>query len=326
MSTAFRTARAEPEQLVLFEFGVDLPRLRAACEVIMGASKAANTEAAYRSAWRGFSSWCRAAGRSDLPATADTCMLWAADLIDKGRRLATVRVNLSGVAARHVAEGLQSPFDERCRTFLSNSARLKREKRRFKCAITVEQLRSMLALPGEGQVHARNRAVLAMGFALGWRRSEIASLDLSDVRLEKRGVVVTLGASKSDQTGKGRVVSIPRTGNPTCPVAALEAWLRVRGAFRGPLFVQMRHGYITQNRLGSATICTIIQYWIAAIGEDPSAYGAHSLRAGMITAAAEAGASEISIMQRSGHRSVATVTGYVRPADGFRRDALAGVL
>jgi integrase len=314
--------------MVLFDFGLDLPRLRAACEVIMGASKAPNTELAYASAWRCFTAWCRAAGRRPLPASADTLMLWAVDLIEQGRRMKTVRVKLCGVAARHVAAGFDSPFDDRCKLLLSNSARLKREKRRCKRAISVGQLQRMLALPGSGAAWIRNRAIAALGFAMGWRRSELAVLDLADVRVDCRGVVVTLGASKADQSGaRGRVVSIPRTNNATCPVAALEAWLKVRGSFSGPLFVRVRrHGFVTIDRLGGTAICVVIKDWVAALGEDPREYGAHSLRAGMITAAAEAGATDLAIMQRSGHRSLQTVADYVRPLEGFRRDALAGVL
>jgi len=316
-----------PEQMTLFDLGVDVRGLMSKCEVIMQASKAANTERAYGSAWRAFKRWCKAAGRRALPASEETCLLWATDLLDQGRRIATVRVKLSGLAARHAGEGLPSPFGVRCRLFLSNSQRIKREKPRRKKAVTVEHLRSVLAAPLVSALDSRNLAIFVLGFALGWRRSELSSLDLSDLLVDRRGVVVTLGRSKTDQSGvRGRVVAIPRTPNPTCPVAALEAWLNVRGAFRGPLFTQMRYGLVSRERLGDRAICTVIQQMLSRIGEDPREYGAHSLRAGMITAAAEAGATEFAIMQRSGHRSVATVIDYIRPVDGFRRDPLATVL
>ena len=325
MSTV-REAASQPQQLYLFDIGVDVGRLRAACEVIMGANKAANTERAYTSAWRTFRKWCKAAGRHALPATEDTCLLWATDMLDQGKRIGTVRVKLSGIAARHVCEGLASPFGDKCRQFLANSARLKRERRQCKRAVTIEQLRKVVSLPQTRPLDTRNAAIFTLGFALGWRRSELSSLNLHDVQIDSRGAVVTLGASKTDQTGKGRIVAIPRTANATCPIAALETWLKLRGKFRGPLFVQMRYGLVSTNRLGERAICTIIQEMLAAIGEDATEYGAHSLRAGMITAAAEAGASEFAIMQRSGHRSIATVIDYIRPVKGFKTDALAGVL
>jgi integrase len=326
MSTAFRSVLAEPEQMPLFEFAVDLTKLRTACEVIMGASRAANTEIAYRSSWKAFRQWCASAGRSSLPCSADTLLLWATELIESGKRISTVRVKLSGVAAHHMAECLPSPFDDRCRLLLSNSARLKRERPTRKRAITVGQLQRMISVDGSGPALLRDRAISTLGFALGWRRSELSSLDMGDVRIEARGVIVTLGASKTDQLGEGRVVAIPRTGRLTCPVAALEKWIKVRGHFSGPIFTQVRNGLVTRDRLSGRAICCVIHRMILAIGEDPSEYGAHSLRAGMITAAAEAGATDLTIMSRSGHRSVATILGYIRPTEGFRRDALAGVL
>lgn len=321
---------AGPDQLVLFDAGVDVARLRRAREVLLLANKAANTEAAYRSAWRLFCRWCLDAGRVSLPATPETVSLYVMALLESRYRLQTIRVRLAGLADRHVAGGFATPVDDTVRLLLSNAARTLRERSQGKAAITIDHVRRVAALCRSGDAKSvRDHAIFMAGFALGWRRSELSSLDAADVSFRgSRGVVVSLGASKTDQVGRGRVVVLPCGACAlTCPVRALRSWMDVRGGWRGPLFCRFDgQRRMLRARLGASAVCLVIQDLLRAIGEDASAYGAHSLRAGMVTAAAENGSGEVAIMQRTGHRSVATVLEYVRPAQGFRVDPLAGVL
>jgi hypothetical protein len=73
----------------------------------------------------------------------------------------------------------------------------------------------------------RDKAVLLVGFAGAFRRSELLAIDYGDVILTEAGLVITVRRSKTDQVGAGRDVGIPRSrkNSSTCPVAALEAWL-----------------------------------------------------------------------------------------------------
>ncbi len=319
-----------PDQMALFDAGVDVSRLRRAREVLLKATKAANTESAYRSAWKLFSRWCLEAGRLALPAAPETVSLYVMALLEERYRLQTIRVKLSGIAAQHVAAGLQSPIDDVVRLLLSNASRVLQERPQKKAAITVEQLRRVSSLLSDSDaLDARDRAIFNLGFALGWRRAELSVLDLCDLAFRvDRGVVFTLGASKTDQKGKGRVVSIPFGSHPEiCPIRALEAWLSVRGRWRGPLFCRFDgRRRLMRARLSGHAICSVTQRLLRRIGEDSRLYGAHSLRAGMATAGGENSASDLAIMQRAGWKSMQTVLGYVRPAQGFRVDPLAGVL
>ena len=62
-------------------------------------------------------------------------------------------------------------------------------------------------------------------------------------------------------------------------------------------------------------------------GLDPAALVAgHSLRAGFLTSAAEAGASIWKMTEVSRHRSIETLRGYVRRADLFKEHAGAAFL
>ncbi|MGH9583148.1 MAG: site-specific integrase [Bryobacteraceae bacterium] len=315
----------------LFDVGIDLAHLRGVCEVYMMETKALNTEIAYGHAWKVFRDWCRTCGRDSLPASGDTVALYVAWLLEEKRlNVKTVRVKLSGIAWRHRKDGHPSPVTYSVNGMLRTAARRQRRKPRAKAAVTPDQLARVAGLDLGGTVKGvRDRTAFLIGFALSWRRSELASLDLDDIELIRRGAIVRLGRSKGDQEGEGRVVRLPYGSDPlTCPVRALKSWLAVRGGWAGPLFCSVnRHGTaVVGERISGQVICGAVQDLLSRVGADERRYGAHSLRAGMITAAAEQGADVISIQQRTGHRSLDMVLKYVRPVEAFRRDPLAGVL
>jgi integrase len=181
----------------------------------------------------------------------------------------------------------------------------------------------------EGALGARDRALLLLGFASSLRRSELAALQVSDVEEVRQGLVVRLARSKTDQTGAGRELGVHRGSHGvTCPVRALVRWLVERGRWPGPLFctVDSRRGAVLHRAMTGASIATAIKAACVRAGLDPSRYAGHSLRAGCATAASANGASELAIMGRTGHRSVAMVGRYVRHGSLFAVDPLEGVL
>src|SRR5262249_33580424 len=150
------------------------------------------------------------------------------------------------------------------------------------------------------------RAIVLFGFASALRRSELAGLDLADVRLVVRGAIVCVAKSKNDQEGEGRELGVHRgRWQQTCPVPALEAWIAKRGEWDGPLFAAIgRTGVVGRSRLSGAAIAGVVKAAAKRAGLDPSRYGGHSLRAGCATSAAEGGASDLAIMGRTGHTTV----------------------
>jgi integrase len=160
-----------------------------------------------------------------------------------------------------------------------------------------------------------------LGFASDCRRSELAALQLADVRFVSQGLLVTLRKSKTDQHAQGREIGIFRgRRQETCPVRTLREWLRARGRDAGPLFNRIDKHRLPRSKAGLLRRIHQRDYEAAVqlIGLDPRDYGAHSLRAGMVTAAHASGASDSAIMQRSGHKSVQTLTQYIRHADPFQ--------
>jgi site-specific recombinase XerD len=292
-------------------------------------SRAKNTVDGYASDWRDFSAWCERAGRAPLPATSDTCQLYLMELAGLGRLPATMARRAAAIAERHAAAGLRSPIDVDVREVLAGLRRkLGAAPRHAKAALSIPDLRLMLrATPRDG-VGARDRALLLVGFASGLRRSELAGLDLADVRFEKRGAVLKLGKSKADQEGKGRSVGVHKGKRAeTCPVRALRAWLVERGHWPGALFCAatpagaLRHAAMTGHVINFA-----VKDAAARAGLDVARIGAHSLRAGLVTAAGGAGMGTLAIMARTGHKDVKVLQAYMRPGTALAVDPLAGLL
>jgi integrase len=168
-----------------------------------------------------------------------------------------------------------------------------------------------------------NRALILLGFAGAFRRSELVGLDLQDCAFGKDGLTVTLRRSKTDQDGAGRKIGIPYGSNPeTCPVRTIQAWIEQAALSSGALFRAInRHGQIQAGRLSGIDVARVVKKLALRTGLDATAYAGHSLRAGHATSAAIAGASERSIMKQTGHRSVQMVRRYIRDGSLFRENS-----
>lgn len=292
---------------------------------VLNATYSANTLRNYRSSWKGFQSWCRESGRDSIPATANDCIDHICWCLASGLRLETVDHRLKAVNHFHRQSGAPEPVNREVRAFLRKARRTVIEKPQGMHALTPEQLRRISRkLKNRGRyTDVRDRALLLLCFACGWRRSEIVSLDLEDIRWVEEGIVLWLGRSKTDQEARGRTVGIHFGQRAlTCPIRALLEWLEIRGNDPGPLFLNS----IEKRRLHPGAVYRAVKKGLSLIGETSTRFGAHSLRAGMVTAAVENGADLPAIMQRTGQRKLETVMRYVRPARAFRTDPLKGVL
>jgi hypothetical protein len=121
------------------------------------------------------------------------------------------------------------------------------------------------------------------------RRSEIVGLCVDDLTFTEEGLSVLIQRSKTDQDGHGHLVGLPYGSNRiTCPVRSVRAWLEEAQIDDGPLFPSMgRSEWPSGNALTGEMVCKILKAGLADIGVNPTSYGAHSLRSGFITAAAE---------------------------------------
>ncbi len=277
-------------------------------------SRAANTLRAYRSDWKQFAEWADSQGLRAMPAAPETVTAYITTLADQGLAVGTIGRRLIAIGQAHAAQGLQ--FDSRHPLIAATMKGIRRtlgSAQTPKDALLTEDIRAMVKVLPEGLSGLRDRALLLVGFAGALRRSELVGLDVENVKVEQEGMVITLRRSKTDQEGEGQTIAIPRGRHAaTCPVQALQEWLAAAGIAAGPIFRAVdRHGNVAADRLSARAVANIVKRAAAAAGLDPADYAGHSLRSGMATAAARAGANERNIMDQTRHRSVAMVRRYI---------------
>jgi integrase len=192
-----------------------------------------------------------------------------------------------------------------------------------KAPALTDDIRAMVDATDAGIIGTRDRALILLGFAGAFRRSELVGLDVEDCTFGKDGLTITLRRSKVDQQGVGRKIGIPYGSNPeTCPVRTIQTWIEQASITSGPLFRSInRHGQVKPGRLSGIDVARIVKKLAQRAGLDVAKYAGHSLRAGHATSAAIAGASERSIMNQTGHRSVQMVRRYIRDGSLFRENS-----
>jgi integrase len=180
-------------------------------------------------------------------------------------------------------------------------------------ALQRDQLRAAVDAMGETMRDSRDRALLLLGFAGAFRRSELVGLDLADLRRTTHGLVANLRRSKTDPFAAGRNVIITAIEGLPCPVAALERWLAVSGITEGPIFRPVtRHGHVAKERLSAEAVAIVLRQRLSAVGINSQGYSGHSLRAGYVTDAADHGVPTWKIRRQTGHASDGMLGRYIR--------------
>ena len=305
---------------------------RGAVQRFARAAVADNTRRAYRSDWKGFVEWCSSRSFQAAPAAGQTVARYLADLGESGYAATTITRKATAIARAHKTAGEPDPTNtEIVGTILRGIRRELGVEPDGARPARVEDVRAMADWIGQSygpeSLAARDRAVILLGFAGAFRRSELVGLDVEDLERVDQGIVVRIGSSKGDQEGEGMAKGIPQSTPKWCPVEAVEEWKDIGGRTEGPLFVRMdRWGNTYDDRLSDRAVARIVKKAAEGIGRDPDGFSAHSLRAGFATSAAEAGKPERAIMKQTGHRSLETVRGYIREGEIFRDNAAEGLL
>lgn len=289
----------------------------------LAASRAASTVRAYASDWRAFTAWCATHGVTALPAEPTTVVLYLTDLA-RTATTATIGRRLSSISVAHQAAGFASPTaDILVRSAWSGIRRTIGVAQHGKTALLTDDIRAMVMLLPDTLLGRRDACLLLLGFASAMRRSELVALDVADVADTNDGLIVTIIKSKTDQEREGREIGVPNGSNPsTCPVRALRAWLEASEIQDGPLFRPVnRHGQLAKERLSDRAVALVVKRCAEKAGLDPTLVAGHSLRSGMATSAARAGATEHEIMQQTGHKSLTVLRRYIRRGTLFNNNA-----
>ncbi len=304
------------------------------------------TRRAYRSAWRQYEAWCHSLGREPLAADPDTIAMYVVRCADQGFAVSSIRVHLAAIRTAHLLAG--RALDQRhprLAMVVEGITRSKGVRPRRQAAPAVPGvLRLMLAArpAPDMPLGARDRAMLLLGFGAALRRSELVSLTLGDVEtVPSRGLKLLVRRSKTDQQGQGHDIAV--WANPdepgVCPLAALETWLAHRRAApdldwtasasaraERPLFCAVtKTGRLSGAALSDKAVARLVKQAALDAGLDPERYSGHSLRAGLATAAGDAGAGLAELMRQTRHKSTEVALSYLRPADLWRNNVTEGV-
>lgn len=288
---------------------------------------AENTRRAYSADWRHFVAWCDTRAAQSLPADVATVAAYLADCAEQ-YKLATVERRLTSISKAHQLASVPNPTKtEQIHLVIKDIRRALGHAQRQAAPAVTEIIKAMVEQLGQEPHTSRDRALLLLGFAGAFRRSELVALNVEDLQFSSAGVAVTVRRSKTDQEGQGITKDIPLGLNAaTCPVRALRAWIEAAELVSGPIFRPVdRHGNISTDRLTGHAVARIVKRAAGAAGLDASAFSGHSLRAGLATAAAAAGASDRSIQKQTGHKSRAMLDRYIRAGQLFKDNA-AGVV
>ena len=281
---------------------------------------AAATLRAYRADLACYQAWCAAEARAAVPATPQTIGAYLAALAPR-YALATLRRRLAAIARAHRAGGHHlDAAHPAVRETLRGIARRHGVPQRRAAALATPEIRLLVAGCGGDLAGLRDRALLLLGYAAALRRAELAAVAVEDVRFTGDGLELLLPRSKTDAMGEGARVGVPRGQHAvTCPVRALEAWLRGSGIRFGPVFCWVtRWGRVEAGRaLSGEGVRQIlarraVQAGISGTAREP--VSPHGLRAGCITQAYQAGLRDEDIMAHTRHRALATMRRYVRRA------------
>lgn len=289
------------------------------------AALSSRTRATYARHWGQFATWCAARGIPAgqlLPAPADLVALYLHERAEAGRAVATLSLDLAAICQAHRLAGLEPPRDHPSLALAWKGLRRRVGAERGaspnrKAPLLAEEVTSMVVTEPASLAGMRNRALLALGFAGGFRRSELVALQLQDLEhVPGRGVRVTVRRSKVDQVGEGGSKAVAYGQGKACPVTLLQAWRGALEAPSGPLFRSIdRWGKVGAQPLSGRSVARIVKAAAKRVGIDPGRVAGHSLRAGFVTSALAAGVSPTDVCRQTHHRSVDMVSVYDRRRD-----------
>lgn len=324
---------------------VHLERLADRARGYVEAANSANTRKAYASDWKHFAAWCRRCNLSPLPPHPQTvglyitaCASGSADgtaARGRGRKansVSTIERRLSALSWSFSQRGM--PLDRKDRHIATVMAGIRNSHARppvQKEAVLAADIIAMLETLDRGTLRGmRDRAMLLIGYAGGLRRSEIVGLDVKAdqsedgrgwIEILDKGMLVTLRG----KTG-WREIEIGRgSSDATCPVVAIETWIRFARIAHGPLFrrVTGQGKAVGAERLNDKEVARLVKRAALAAGirgdlgegERILKFSGHSLRAGL---ASSAEVDERYVQKQLGHASAEMTRRYQRRRDRFR--------
>ena len=279
-------------------------------------SKSPNTLRAYESDYKDFMTFCTQNNFSSLPTNPKILSLYLTNLSQKAR-FSTLKRRIASISIVHKLKGHY--IDTKHPLIVENLLGIKRQKgsnQKAKKPILINDLKIIIDAINKQTISEvrklRDIALILIGFAGGFRRSELVSLEYEDIEFVREGVKIFVKRSKTDQSGEGMTKAIPSFTNVSyCPVLYLKNWLNESKIKNGKVFP-----------VSDKSVALIIKKYANLAGLDGNKYAGHSLRSGFATSTAESGAEERNIMAMTGHKTTQMVRRYIQEANLFKNNAL----
>jgi len=278
-------------------------------------SKASNTLRAYKADYKDFAAFCIKHGLKSMPSEPKIISLYLTHL-SQTSKFSTLKRRLASISVIHKLSGHY--IDTKHPLITENLMGIKRVKGSYQKAkkpILINELKTIVNVIDKDKNEKRrtkNRALILIGFAGGFRRSELVAIEIEDIDFVTEGVKIFVKRSKTDQSGEGMTKGIPYFSYPNyCPVISLKNWIDKSEIKFGKIF-----------NMSDKSVALTIKKYAAIAGLDSNKYSGHSLRSGFATSTAELGAEERSIMAMTGHKTTQMVRRYIKEANLFKNNAL----
>jgi site-specific recombinase XerD len=278
-------------------------------------SKALNTMRAYKADYKDFTLFCVKHSFKSMPSEPKIVSLYLTHL-SQTSKFSTLKRRLASISVIHKLSGHY--IDIKHPLITENLMGIKRvigSYQKAKKPILINELKLIVNVIDKDKNEKRrlkNRALILIGFAGGFRRSELVAIHYEDIDFVKEGVKIFVKRSKTDQSGEGMIKGIPYFLNQDfCPVISLKNWLKKSEVKSGKIF-----------NMSDKTVALTVKKYTGIVGLDSNKYSGHSLRSGFATSTAELGAEERSIMAMTGHKTTQMVRRYIKEANLFKNNAL----
>jgi site-specific recombinase XerD len=298
------------------ELVIDLKNLELETLKNLRNSKSSNTLRAYKSDYKDFSVFCTKNNFSSLPADPKILSLYLTHL-SQTSKFSTLKRRIASISVIHKLKGHY--IDTKHPVIRENLLGIKRKKgsnQKAKKPILIKDLKQIVDVIETLKIRdirkVRDKALILIGFAGGFRRSELVALENDDIEFVREGVKIFVKRSKTDQSGEGMTKAIPSFDSTLyCPVLHLQDWMAKGKSENKKIFP-----------ISDKSVALIIKKYANLAGLDGNKYAGHSLRSGFATSTAEAGAEERNIMSMTGHKTTQMVRRYIQEANLFKNNAL----
>ena len=304
-----------------------LPHIASQVQSTIIGSRADTTIRSYVGGFKRWKRWALSNGISHMPANPFQVAMYLQCLLNEARSPSPIRAAVYNIDWAMQLAGLPKVGDHPLVVGLVYAShRILGKPTVKKEPVTSEMLKALVKAritdkcPSLSDI--RMVALCLIGYDGFFRFNELASIKAADVKFFPSYVSIFLESSKTDQFRQGAWIVIARSGQPTCPVKALEQYIvaaKIDLSDDSPLFRSLLRS--KDSRVRGLTYTRALEIVKEAFKglTDVSKIAVHSLRSGGATAAANAG-----VQDRMFKRHGRWVSEHAK--DGYVKDNLDSLL